>query len=186
MLRKFYFLLISILFLAGSVLGTEKKQIESEGNDDIYWLIIEEQINKLPLDKAVKLGKGDKVLILFVNPDCPHCRDEWKILRKHLDELKIYAFVIPFKSWGEKNLKKSLYIICSENPEKAFDEVLTGKLDNKEINPPMCDKLKYHFKAAEIVGLRAVPLNILPKQKKVIEGKSPNILKYLGIDTQRE
>ncbi len=181
MFRKLGLLLILTLLLACSSEGVEKKNTEAQESEDLYWLVIEEQIKELPLDKAVKLGKGDKVLIIFVNPDCPHCRNEWKILRKHLDELKIYAFVIPFKSWGEKNLKKALYIVCSKNPGKAFDDVLTGKLDNKEINPPRCKKLNAHFKAAEIVGLRAVPLNILPEQKKVIEGENPNILKYLGI-----
>lgn len=186
MFRKLGLLLILTLLFACSSGGVEKKQAENPGGEDLYWLIIEEQIKELPLDKAVQLGKGDKVLIIFVNPDCPHCRNEWKILREHLDKLKIYAFVIPFRSWGGENLKKSLYIVCSENPEKAFDEVLTGKLDNKEINPPRCDKLNAHFKAAEIVGLRAVPLNILPEQRKVIEGENPDILKYLGINTQRE
>ncbi len=181
MFRKFGLLLILTLLLACSSEGVEKKTAEAQEGEDLYWLVIEDQIKELPLDKAVKLGRGDKVLIIFVNPDCPHCRSEWKILREHLDKLKIYAFVIPFKGWGEENLKKTLYIVCSKNPEKAFDEVLTGKLDNKEINPPQCRKLDAHFKAAEIVGLRAVPLNILPEQKKVIEGANPNILKYLGI-----
>ena len=181
MFRKLGLLLILTLLLACSSEGVEKKNTEAQEGEDLYWLVIEDQIKELPLDKAVKLGSGDKVLIIFVNPDCPHCRNEWKILREHLDKLKIYAFVIPFKGWGEENLKKALYIVCSKNPEKAFDEVLTGKLDNKEINPPQCKKLDAHFKAAEIVGLRAVPLNILPEQKKVIEGENPNILKYLGI-----
>lgn len=186
MFRKLGILLSFILLLACSSEGVEKREIKSQESDDLYWLVIEEQIKELPLDKAVKLGKGNKVIILFVNPDCPHCRREWSILRKHLDKLKIYAFVIPFKGWGEENLKKALYIVCSKNPEKAFDEVLTGKLDKKEINPPMCKKLDHHFKAAELVGLRAVPLNILPEQKKIIEGENPNLLKYLGIKDQRE
>ncbi|WP_461829307.1 thioredoxin fold domain-containing protein [Aquifex sp.] len=186
MLRKLGLLLILFLLFACSGSGVEKEETKTEEGEDLYWLVIEEQIKELPLDKAVKLGKGEKVLIIFVNPDCPHCRNEWKVLRKHLDKLKIYAFVIPFKGWGEENLKKSLYIVCSENPEKAFDEVLTGKMDNKDINPPTCDKLEAHFKAAEIVGLRAVPLNILPEQRKVIEGENPKLFEYLGIKAQRE
>ncbi len=181
MFRKLGFLLSSLLILVYASLGKEKEEAQ-----DLYWLIIEEQIRELPLDKAVQIGEGKKILILFVNPDCPHCREEWRHLREHLDKLKIYAFVIPFKGWGENNLKKALYIVCSENSKKAFDDVLMGRLDNKDINPPRCEKLEYHLKAAEIVGLRAVPLNILPQEKRVVEGNNPLLLKYLGIENHRE
>ncbi|GAB6066320.1 DsbA family protein [Aquifex pyrophilus] len=148
----------------------------------LYEELIKEQVKELPLDKAVVVGKGSKELIVFVNPDCPHCRKEWKKLRNHLDKLKIYVFVIPFKGWGEENLKKAYYIVCSENPQKALDEVLLGKLDDKEINPNRCEKLNYHLKAADSVGLRAVPLNIIPDKGKVIEGESPKLFYYLEIE----
>jgi len=147
----------------------------------LYEEFVKEQVKELPLDKAIVVGNGNKELIIFVNPDCPHCRHEWSKLRKHLNQLKIYVFVIPFKSWGEKNLKKAYYIVCSKEPGKALDEVLTGKLDNKDINPPRCELLNYHLKAADIVGLRGVPLNIIPDKGKVIEGASPKLLEELGI-----
>lgn len=182
MLRKFGLLLMLSLLLACSGEKAKEKYAETQETEDLYWIAVEQQVKQLPLNEAIELGKGENVLIVFVNPDCPHCRSEWKILREHLDKLKIYAFVIPFKSWGEENLKKSLYIVCSSNPEKAFDEALTGKLDGKEINPPHCERINAHYKAAEIVGLKAVPLNILPQQKKVIEGESPYLFKYLGIE----
>ncbi|AAC07597.1 DsbA family protein [Aquifex aeolicus] len=147
----------------------------------LYEEFVKEQVKELPLDKAVVVGTGKKELIIFVNPDCPHCRHEWKSLREHLDKLKIYVFVVPFKAWGEDNLKKAYYIVCSQNPEKALDEVLTGKVDGKNLNPPTCELLNYHLKAADIVGLRGVPLNIIPDKGKVIEGASPKLLEELGI-----
>ncbi len=165
MLRLFGFLTILILYAFAS----------------LYEEFIKEQVRELPLDKAVVVGNGKKELIIFVNPDCPHCRNEWSELRKYLDRLKIYVFVIPFKDWGEENLKKAYYIVCSENPQKSLDEVLSGKLDGKKINPERCEKLKYHLKAADLIGLRAVPLNIIPKEGKVIEGASPELFRYLGL-----
>ena len=148
---------------------------------DLYSEFVKHQIKELPLDKAIKVGKGKKELIIFVNPDCPHCRKEWSILRNYLDKLKIYAFVIYFKAWGEENRKKALYTVCSENPSKALDEVLTGKLDGKTLNAEYCERFRYHLKAAEIVGLRAVPLNIIPDEGKVIEGASEELFKILGL-----
>ncbi len=153
---------------------------------DLYSEFVKQQIKELPLDKAVKVGKGNKELIIFVNPDCPHCRKEWNILRNYLDELKIYAFVIYFKAWGEENRKKALYIVCSENPSKALDEVLTGKLDGKNLEVKYCDRFKYHLKAAEMVGLRGVPLNIIPKEGKVIEGASREVFKILGLGIENQ
>ncbi|RUM30907.1 MAG: DsbC family protein [Aquifex sp.] len=152
----------------------------------LYEEFIKQQVKELPLDKAVITGKGNKELIIFVNPDCPHCRKEWKTLRKYLDRLKLYVFVIPFKAWGEENLKKAYYIVCSQNPAKALDEALTGQLDDKTLNPEKCKKLEYHLKAAEMVGLRGVPLNILPKEGKIIEGANPKVFEYLGIKTHLE
>jgi len=152
----------------------------------LYEEFIKKQIKELPLDKAIIAGKGNKELIIFVNPDCFHCRKEWKTLRKHLDRLKLYVFVIPFKAWGEENLKKVYYVVCSQNPAKALDEALTGQLDDKSLNPEKCKKLEYHLKAAEMVGLQVVPLNILPKEGKIIEGASPKVFEYLGIKTHLE
>lgn len=66
--------------------------------ESLYEQLIREQIESIPLDKAIVVGKGNKKLITVINPDCPHCRAEWKELRKHLDKLRIYVFLFPFKT----------------------------------------------------------------------------------------
>ncbi|NPB07675.1 MAG: thioredoxin fold domain-containing protein [Aquificae bacterium] len=151
-------------------------------SQSLYREVVKEIVKELPLDKAVVLGKGERKLIVFVNPDCGHCRREWSHLRKHLDKLRIYAFVVPFAHWGESNLRKVYYILCSEDQQKAFDEVLSGKLDGVEIPKKECDLLGAHLRAAEIVGLQAVPLNILPEEGIIIEGASPTLYRILGIE----
>ena len=147
----------------------------------LYEQLIREQIRSIPLEKAIKVGKGKKKLITFINPDCPHCRAEWKELRKHLDKLRIYVFVFPFKAWGEENLRKSYYIACSEDRAKALDEVLMGKLDGKVPKVRRCDLIDEHLKVVEKMGVDGVPYNILPDRNKIIEGFSPLLLKELGI-----
>ena len=163
--------LITLLILIATAVG-----------GSLYELLIKEQIRSLPLDKAIKIGKGDTKLITFINPDCPHCRAEWKELRKHLDKLQIYVFIFPFKAWGEDNLRKSYYIACSENRAKALDEVLMGKLDGKVPKVGRCDLIEEHLKAVEKMGVDGVPYNILPHKNKIIEGFSPLLLKELGIE----
>lgn len=148
----------------------------------LYELLIREQIESIPLEKAIVVGKGDKRLITFINPDCPHCRAEWKELRKHLDQLRIYIFLFPFKTWGEENLKKSYYIACSEDKLKALDEVLSGELDGKVPPVEKCPLVDEHLKVVEKVGVNGVPYNIIPDKNKIIEGFSKDLLKELGIE----
>jgi protein disulfide-isomerase/thiol:disulfide interchange protein DsbC len=147
----------------------------------LYEEIVKEQIKRIPLDKAVVVGKGDRKLITIINPDCPHCRAEWRELRKHLDKLRIYVFVFPFKTWGEENLLKSYYIVCSENKGKALDEVLLGKLDGKVPKVERCPLVEEHLKVVEFLGVTGVPYNIIPDRNKIIEGFSRNLLEELGI-----
>ncbi len=147
----------------------------------LYELLVREQIRSIPRDKAISVGKGNKELITIINPDCPHCRAEWKELKKHLDRLRIYVFVFPFESWGEENLRKSYYILCSENPAKALDEVLSGKLDGKVPPVDKCPLVEEHLKVAEKLGVDGVPYNIIPDKNKIIEGFSRNLLEELGI-----
>ncbi len=147
----------------------------------LYELLVREQIESIPLEKAIVVGKGNKKLITFINPDCPHCRAEWKELRKHLNELRIYIFLFPFKTWGEENLRKSYYIACSKDKLKALDEVLLGKLDGKVPPVEKCPLVDEHLKVVEKVGVNSVPYNIIPDKNKIIEGFSKDLLKELGI-----
>ncbi len=147
----------------------------------LYEELIKEQIRSIPLEKAVVVGKGKKKLITVINPDCPHCRAEWKEIRKHLDKLKVYIFVFPFKAWGEENLLKSYYIVCSKDKLKALDEVLTGKLDGSLPKVERCSLLEEHMKVVERLGVTGVPYNIIPEKNKIIEGFSRDLLEELGL-----
>lgn len=147
----------------------------------LYEQLIREQIRSIPLEKAIVVGKGDKKLITFINPDCPHCRAEWKELRKHLNRVTIYIFLFPFKTWGEDNLRKSYYIACSKDKLKALDDVLLGKLDGNVPKVEKCGLIDEHMKVVEMMGVNGVPYNIIPEKNKIIEGFSENLLKELGI-----
>ncbi len=148
---------------------------------DLYTELLKEKVRSLPTEKAVKVGKGDKKLIIFVNPDCPHCREEWKHLREHLDKLSAYVFVLYFNSWGVKNRKKASYILCSKDKGKALDEVLLGKYDRGSIPDMSCPLVQEHIKAAELLGVDSVPYNIILDNFKVVQGYNERLLEYLGI-----
>lgn len=148
---------------------------------DLYTELLKEQINSIPLDKAVKVGKGKNAVIVFINPDCPHCRKEWSVLKTHLNKIKVYFFVLA-NPYNTSNWIKASYIVCSKESYKALDDVLTGKYDLQLPPSINCPLVYEHLKIAEKLGIRAVPYNIILKKYKVIEGNSPLLLKELGID----
>ncbi len=151
---------------------------------DLYTELMKEKIKQIPIDKAIRVGNGDKKLITFVNPDCPHCRKEWQHLKNFKDKITMYVFVLYFNSWGVKNKKKASYILCSKDRVKALDEVLSGKYDRGEIPEKSCPLVEEHLKVADSMGINGVPYNIVLENFKVVEGYSDKLLEYLGLKSQ--
>ena len=148
--------------------------------EDLYTEFIKSQVEEIPLEKAIVVGKGKRELITFINPDCGHCRKEWKALRPHLDKIRIYVFLLPFRSFPE-SYAKSNYIACSKNKLKALDRVLSGEFDGKPPLTEECPLVKEHIKIAEKLNIQGTPYNIVLGSYKVIEGYSPKLLEHLGI-----
>lgn len=149
-------------------------------SQDLYTEFVKSLVKEIPLNKAIVVGKGKKELITFINPDCGHCRKEWQALKPHLNKVKLYVFLLPFKSFPE-SYAKSYYIACSKDRIKALDEVLSGKFDG---NPPKvkeCPLVYEHIKIAEKLNVQGTPYNIVLGSYKVIEGYSPALLEHLGI-----
>jgi len=48
----------------------------------------------LPLEKAVKIGDGKKVVIEITDPDCPFCRTASEYFSKKTDVIR-YVFFAP-------------------------------------------------------------------------------------------
>ncbi|RMH02454.1 MAG: DsbC family protein [Aquificota bacterium] len=147
---------------------------------DLYTQFIKEQVKSIPLEKAIVVGKGKRELITFINPDCKHCREEWQELRPHLDKVKLYIFLLPFRTFPESHAK-SYYIACSKDRLKALDEVLSGKLDGNPPKVKSCPLVEEHVQIAKRLNIQGTPYNIVLKNYKVIEGYSPLLLKELGL-----
>lgn len=78
--------------------------------------------NELPLDKAIKVVRGDgkRVLTVFSDPDCPYCKKLEEELAK-LDNVTIYTFLMPIPSIHPEAEKKAVQIWCQANPAAAWD-----------------------------------------------------------------
>ena len=86
------------------------------------------KFSDLPLDKAVKMVKGDgsRVLVTFEDPNCGYC----KRIAKDLNELKnvtIYTFIYPILS--PDSADKARKVWCSTDRSKAWrDLMVDGKV----------------------------------------------------------
>lgn len=124
----------------------------------------------LPLDKAVKVGTGKSTVIEFTDPDCPYCRTAAAFFKKKNDVTK-YVFFFPLPSHPDAE-NKVKYVFCAQDKAKAYDEAMSGKLDDKKYQsckkPEADDLLKQHKDLAMSLGISSTPLFIV--NNKVVPG----------------
>jgi len=81
----------------------------------------------LPLDTAVKYGgSGPQKLAVFFDPDCPWCKKFHDQLSA-LTDVEVYAIMYPVEGLHPNAKSKAATILCSGNPLKALDTVMSGK-----------------------------------------------------------
>lgn len=85
--------------------------------------------SELPLKDAVKTvhGKGERIVAVFSDPDCPYC----KKLEGELVELKnvtIYTFLMPLEGLHPQAVAKAKAIWCSKNPSATMHDYMVENI----------------------------------------------------------
>ncbi len=118
------------------------------------------KINDLPFDKAIKIGNGPHTVIEIVDPDCPYCRKTHAFFNKRKD-LTRYVFLYPITQIHPEAEIKSLYILCSENRQEAYEEALSGGLDDLPLTPctdeAVTALLDQHKQVGKQLNVRGTP-----------------------------
>ncbi|WP_269533545.1 DsbC family protein [Chitinimonas sp. BJYL2] len=95
----------------------------------------------LPLDKAIKLvkGNGSRKVAVFSDPDCPFCKRLETDTISKLDNVTVYTFMLPLASLHPDAARKSALIWCAPDKLAAWNAwMLEGRLpqgDGKCANP---------------------------------------------------
>jgi thiol:disulfide interchange protein DsbC len=117
------------------------------------------RVKDIPLDKGIKIGSGGTTVIEFTDPDCPYCRKASEYLKGRSDTTRyVYFFPVPAHKDAEK---KARFILCSNDKAKAYEEVMSGKYDDRKVEP--CDDekvsalLKEHRELAAKAGVSGTP-----------------------------
>lgn len=150
--RVLYFSPEKNLLLVGEVYNSEGKSLTKER----IGKVMAKKVKDLPLDKAVKIGKGEKIVIEVTDPDCPFCRKASHFFATRTDVTR-YVFFLPLEMHPEAP-NKVRYILSSADQAKAYEEVMNGKFDTTPL-PPFKDNglLEIHKKVVEHLGVTGTP-----------------------------
>jgi thiol:disulfide interchange protein DsbC len=132
------------VFMGGQIIYTDEKLsfiiaegrlVDPKTKKDVTGERLEEltkiDFNSLPLDKAIKIvkGNGSRKLVVFSDVDCPYCKQLERKELSNITDVTIYTFLYPIDQLHPDAANKSRSIWCATNREKAWtDWILKDQL----------------------------------------------------------
>ena len=127
---------------------------------------------QLPLTDAIKTvhGKGERVLAVFSDPDCPYC----KRLDAELDKLNnvtLYTFPYPLEGLHPEAVDKSVAVWCAPDRARAWADLMKiGKTPAKR----KCDNpIERNIQLAQRLGIQGTP-TLLSADGRMLPGAAPS------------
>jgi len=166
--------------ISGNIFTKDMKNLTYERKMEM----LAQKMKKVPLDKAIKVGNGKTSVIEFTDPDCPYCRKAFEFFSKRTDVTE-YIFFLPLPM--HPNAKdKARYVLCSKDRTKAFEEAMSGKLDDMKFkkceDTKAADEVIGHYESiAHEAGIQGTPFFFI-KGQAISGANIPAIEKILGND----
>ena len=162
----YYYMPEAEAVFAGNIFTKDGKNLTHESNTKR----IAAKLVNLPLDKALKIGKGKKTIVEFIDPNCHYCRLSFNYFNKLKNDVTIYVFFFPLSQDSEKKIK---HIFCAKDKAKVYEDVLIGKLDGNVHSNPCSEKeaedmMQAHRQIGSQTGIQATPLFYIKGQ--VVDG----------------
>lgn len=111
---------------------------------------------QLPLDDAIKTvhGKGERVLVVFSDPDCPFCKRLEPELEK-LNNVTLYTFPYPLESLHPESQDKAVAVWCAPDRASAWANLMkTGKAP---VNRNCDNPIQRNIQLAQRLGVNGTP-----------------------------
>jgi len=106
----------------GEIWTPEGKSVTAVRRDEM----VSKQLKDLPLDQAVRIGKGPNIVIEFTDPDCPFCRKAANFFKERKDVTR-YVFFSPLVQLHPDAEKKAAWVLAAKDRAKAYHEVMSGR-----------------------------------------------------------
>ena len=164
----FYYSPAKELVLVGEIYGKDLKSKTADRRGQLAGKLAKE----LPLDKAVKIGDGKKVVIEFTDPDCPYCRKASEYFTKRTDVTR-YVFFAPIAH--PQAITKVEYVLSAANKAEAYDAMMVGQEipASAKITEAAKALAQEHLALARKVGITGTPTYFINGQQ------------VIGADTQK-
>jgi thiol:disulfide interchange protein DsbC len=161
----------------GSIITPDGKNVTQERVMEIQ----AKKFKDLPLDKALKIGKGANTVIEITDPDCSFCRKASAFFAEREDVTR-YIFFYALAPNSEGKVRQ---IFCAKDQAKAYKEAMAGNLDDMKFTPcnsDEADKLfKLHKEIGDRVGVAGTGTPLFLINGQVVNGANiPLIEKILG------
>ncbi len=166
------------IVLKGNRNVTAEKQRELEQK---HLAAMAAKARDLPLDKALKIGSGKNRVIEITNPDCSFCRKAAQFFAGRKDVTRYIFFYPPDASKPAE--EKVRYIFCAGDRAKAYEQAMTGKLDDRKFK--VCksggvdELVRVHKGEAARLGVTGTPFFLINGQP-VFGANIPVIEKLLA------
>ena len=127
--------------------------------------------SQLPLGDAIKTvrGKGERVLAVFSDPDCPYCKRLEAELDK-LDNVTLYIFPYPLEGLHPEAVDKAVAVWCAPDRARAWADLMkTGKVPAKRDceNP-----IQRNIQLAQQLGINGTP-TMVSADGRMLLGAAP-------------
>jgi thiol:disulfide interchange protein DsbC len=126
----------------------------------------------LPLENSIQFisGKGERVLAVFSDPDCPYCKKVEAELAK-LDNVTIYLFPFPIQSLHPNAVAKSTAIWCAKDRAQAWRDALAGvKVAGRLAEKGDCENpIAANVALADRLGINGTP-TLIARDGRLLPG----------------
>lgn len=154
-----YFAPAENLIVSGNIFDFKGRNYTKEKMEALTNETLGKTLSKLPLDKAITVGKGPVQVIEITDPDCPYCRRASAWLDGRSDVTR-KVFFAPMAH--PKAIEKVKAILAAKDPEAEYHAYMRGEHDKDTIVPSVTDeKIKAladeHLKLATEAKVNGTP-----------------------------
>jgi thiol:disulfide interchange protein DsbC len=167
--------------IVGEIITKDGRSLTREKQQELLSKNIKEKIKDVPLQKALSIGQGKHRIIEITDPDCPYCRKASEFFFKRIDVTRhIFFYPLPIHPQAKD---KVLYIFCAKDMAKAYEEAMTGKLDDMTFkickDPKALELLNIHKDVADRLGVKGTPFFFIDGHTAVFGADVPRLDKLL-------
>ena len=167
--------------IVGEIITKEGQNLTSQRQQALLSGEITKKFKDIPLQKAISIGKGKHIVIEITDPDCPYCRRASEFLSKRTDLTRhIFFYPLPMHP---KSADKVLYIFCAKDKAQAYEDAMTGKLDDMTFKPcedPQArERLKDHKNVVDLLEVRGTPFFFVDGKTAVFGADIPQLERLL-------